>query len=130
PAADPAARRLEVQQEMQGVSIAQLGSATVDRPQAAAPGGWYFDLSGQGSYLSGRKNFIFGTEQGSATPSGFPTVREFSFNLNGSGGGGSGTVGYWLNQTLGLELSLSGTKQSLSEDRKSTRLNSSHDQIS
>ena len=120
PAADPTARRLEIQQETQGVSIAQLGSATVDRPQLAAPGGWYFDLSGQGSYLSGRKNFIFGTEQGAATPSGFPTVREFSFNLNGSGGGGSGTVGYWLTQRLGLELSLSGTKQSLSDSQTCT----------
>jgi hypothetical protein len=92
----------------------------VDRPQLAAPGGWYFDLSGQGSYLSGRKNFIFGTEQAPATPSGFPTVREFSFNLNGSGGGGSGTVGYWLTQRLGLELSLSGTKQSLSDSQTCT----------
>lgn len=81
-------------------------------PQTSTPTGWYFDLSGQGSYLSGRKNFIFGTEQGPATPSGFPTVKEFSFNLNGWGGGGSGTVGYWLTQALGLELSLSGTQQS------------------
>ena len=114
PAAGPAVR-LEATQEKPGVSVAQLGGATIDKPQAATPGGWYFDLSGQGSYLSGRKNFIFGTEQGPATASGFPTVKEFSFNLNGSGGGGSGAVGYWLTQTLGLELSLSGTQQSLSK---------------
>ena len=44
--------------------VAQLSGATVDKPQAAAAGGWYFDLSGEGSYLSGRKNFIFA---GSAT---------------------------------------------------------------
>src|SRR5205809_4860919 len=91
PASDPAARRLEAPQETQRVSVAQLGSATVDRPQLAAPGGWYFDLSGQGSCLSGRKNFIFGTEQGSATPSGLPTIREFSFTLDGPAGGGSRT---------------------------------------
>ncbi len=89
----------------------------MDKPQAAMPERWYFDLSGQGSYLSGRKNFIFGTEQGPATPSGFPTIKEFSFNLNGWGGGGSGAVGYWLTQTLGLELSVSGTQQSLSDQQ-------------
>lgn len=119
PPADPAAP-LDAKQEKQGVSVAQLGGATIDKPQAAMPGGWYFDLSGQGSYLSGRKNFIFGTEQGPATASGFPTVKEFSFNLNGSGGGGSGAVGYWLTQTLGLELSLSGTQQSLSKSETCT----------
>ena len=63
PAADPAAHRSEVHQETQGVSVAQLVSATVERPKAAAPGRWYFDLSGQRSYLSGRKSFIFCTER-------------------------------------------------------------------
>lgn len=114
--APPAPRPLEVQRETQPSLVAQLGGATLDRPQAAIPDRWYFDLSGQGSYLSGRKSFVFGTEQGPATPAGFPTVKEFSFNLNGSGGGGSGAVGYWLTQTLGLELSLSGTQQSLSNE--------------
>lgn len=111
---DPAQRPIEVQQATPPSLVAQLSGATLDKPQAAAPGGWYFDLSGEGSYLSGRKNFIFGTEQGSLTAAGFPTVKEFSFNLNGWGGGGSGTVGYWFTQALGLELSVSGTQQNLS----------------
>src|SRR5215510_15582184 len=111
---DSAVHRIEAQQETQGVAVAQLGATIVDRSQPASSSGWYFDLSGQGSYLSGRKNFIFGTEQGPVTPAGFPTVREFSFNLNGWGGGGSGAVGYWLTPTLGLELGMSGTQQNLS----------------
>jgi hypothetical protein len=117
PSDDSAQRPLEVQRETPPNLVAQLSGATVDKPQAAAAGGWYFDLSGEGSYLSGRKNFIFGTEQGSLTPSGFPTVKEFSFNLNGPGAGGSAAVGYWLTQTLGLELSLSGTQQNLSDQQ-------------
>ena len=114
-ASDPTIRRLEAQQA-QSEPIVQLGSPAVDKPQAPASDRWYFDLSGQGSYLSGRKNFIFGTEQGPATPSGFPTVREFSFNLNGWGGGGSGAVGYWLTPAIALELSLAGTQQNLSNN--------------
>src|SRR5215469_12109323 len=113
-ATDSAAHRIEAQQQTPGISVAQLGATTVDTSQPAVSGGWYFDLSGQGSYLFGRKNFIFGTEQGPAAPAGFPTVREFSFNLNGWGGGGSGAVGYWLTPTLGLELGMSGTQQNLS----------------
>src|SRR5215510_14850517 len=113
---DSAVHRIEAQQETQGVAVAQLGATIVDRSQPASSSGWYFDLSGQGSYLSGRKNFIFGTEQGPVTPAGFPTVREFSFDLNGWGGGGSGVLGYWLTRKLGLELSLSGTQQSTSKD--------------
>jgi len=116
-ATDVAASGPETRRDPQPTAVALLGSATVDRPPASTPTGWYFDLSGQGSYLSGRKNFIFGTEQGPATPSGFPTVREFSFNLNGWGGGGSGTIGYWLTQALGLELSLSGTQQSFGKNQ-------------
>src|SRR5215813_2795389 len=115
-ATDSTAPRIEAQQQTPVISVAQVGATTtVDRSQPVSSGGWYFDLSGQGSYLSGRKNFIFGTEQGPVTPSGFPTVKEFSFNLNGWGGGGSGAVGYWLTQALGLELSLSGTQQNLSD---------------
>jgi hypothetical protein len=114
-ATDSPALRIEAPQQTPGISVAQVAATTtVDRSQPASSGGWYFDLSGQGSYLSGRKNFIFGTEQGPATPAGFPTVREFSFNLNGWGGGGSGAVGYWLTPTLGLELGMSGTQQNLS----------------
>src|SRR5215467_12168411 len=117
-ATDSPALRIEAPQQTPGISVAQVAATTtVDRSQPASSGGWYFDLSGQGSYLSGRKNFIFGTEQGPATPSGFPTVREFSFNLNGWGGGGSGTIGYWLTQALGLELSLSGTQQSFGKNQ-------------
>jgi hypothetical protein len=112
---DPVLPPAEIQRETPPSLVAQLSGAPLDKPQTAASGGWYFDLSGEGSYLSGRKNFIFGTEQGFITPAGFPTVKEFSFNLNGSGGGGSGTVGYWLTQTLGLELSLSGAQQNLSD---------------
>jgi len=117
---DSAVRRIEAQQETQGVAVAQLGATTVDRPQPASSSGWYFDLSGQGSYLSGRKNFIFGTEQGPVTAAGFPTVREFSFNLNGWGGGGSGALGYWFTPVVALELSVSGTQQNLSDGQTCT----------
>lgn len=120
PASDGPARPLFEVQATPPSLVAQLSGATVDKPPAVAAGGWYFDLSGEGSYFSGRKNFIFGTEQGFVTPSGFPTVRELSFNLNGWGGGGSGAVGYWLTQALGLELSLSGTQQNLSSAQPCT----------
>src|SRR5215831_6262728 len=65
-AINPTISNVKTQRDTQGISVAQLGAATIDKPPAAALGpgsGWYFDLSGQGSYLSGRKNFVFGTEQ-------------------------------------------------------------------
>lgn len=104
-------RSAEVSALQGGTQLAQLGSPARDTRGRAEARRWYLDLAGYGSAFTGRNDFIFGTEQGAVTPSGFPTVKEFTHDLNGAGAGATGTLGYWLTDRMGFQLSLSGALQ-------------------
>ena len=90
----------------------QVGGSLLEGRDLAQAGRWYFDLGGSGSSMSRERSFKFGIEVGGPTtgPWGAP-AEPLKYDVNGTGWGGSASLGYWVNNWLGIEVSASGVVQ-------------------
>jgi len=96
---------------------AQVGGSLPEGRDRAQAGRWYFDLGASGSSMSRERPFKFGTEMGSASTGNFgPPAVPLKYDVNGTGWGGSGTVGYWVTNWLGIEVSASGVVQETTQN--------------